>query len=180
MHPVMEDHVSRGSSPVDWCEENYSYSPIIAEFYNTVSNAIFLVMPPFLMHLHTPYSNSMGPGIQVIWTLLIVVGASSAYFHATLSLLGQLLDELAILWVIMAGFAMWFPKHVMPKALREDRGRRKFVMAVSSYASISIDKARLFHILPFLSNLSYSRYITRKKKPAFERDGQTNPEKSSA
>ena len=60
-------HLDRGSSPVDWCEENYTFSPVIAEFFNTVSNALFLVMPPFLMHLHKPYSDEMGPGIHFIW-----------------------------------------------------------------------------------------------------------------
>ena len=87
-------HMTRGSSPLDWCEENYIFTPLIAEFFNTVSNSIFLIMPPFLMYLHKPYAVSIGPGINIIWFLLMVVGASSAYFHATLSLLGQLLDEI--------------------------------------------------------------------------------------
>jgi hypothetical protein len=73
----------------------------------------------------------MGPGIHVIWLLLIVVGASSAYFHATLSLLGQLLDEVAILWVVMACFAMWYPRGVMPQCLIDKEGRKSFVVAVS-------------------------------------------------
>ena len=66
-----------------------------------------------------------------MWLLLIVVGASSAYFHATLSLLGQLLDEIAILWVIMAGFAMWYPKGAMPPILRDKEGRNTFISFVS-------------------------------------------------
>ena len=37
-------------------------------------------------------------GIHVIWALLIIVGASSAYFHATLSLLGQVSLEMSSLF----------------------------------------------------------------------------------
>lgn len=50
----------------------------------------------------------------MIWILLFIVGLSSAYFHATLSLIGQLLDEVAIIWVFMAAFTIFFPKKFLP------------------------------------------------------------------
>ena len=56
-------------------------------------------MPPLLMHLHTSYVAHCGKGIHVIWLLLMVVGISSAYFHATLSLLGQVSYTFIILVV---------------------------------------------------------------------------------
>ena len=80
--------------------------------------------------LHKVFFLMVFTGIHLIWILLIIVGASSAYFHATLSLLGQLLDEMAILWVVMAGFAMWYPKAAMPKGLKDQQGRKTFVSMV--------------------------------------------------
>jgi hypothetical protein len=85
------------------------------------SSCIFTgIMPATVDRVSTGYTCQFGlliplpsityeplSGIHFIWLLLMVVGGCSAYFHATLSLLGQLLDELAILWVVMACFWLW-------------------------------------------------------------------------
>ncbi|XP_063971994.1 alkaline ceramidase [Diachasmimorpha longicaudata] len=131
-----------GSSPVDWCEGNYSISPLIAEFTNTLSNLVFLLLPPILMHLFRDYGRFVNPAIHVIWFLLMVVGLSSAYFHATLSLIGQLLDELAILWVYMAGFCMFFPRRYFPIFMNNDR---KIFSALAVLATVIATGLALVH-----------------------------------
>ncbi|KAJ7389328.1 Hydrolyzes the sphingolipid ceramide into sphingosine and free fatty acid [Desmophyllum pertusum] len=129
----MLESFARGSSDIDWCESNYVYVPFIAEFYNTVSNAIFFILPPFFMYLFRPYSRHVSSGVNIIWVLFVVVGASSAYFHATLSLVGQLLDELSILWGLMAGFALWTPKWLLAFGpFGEDRKKFQYTMLALS------------------------------------------------
>ena len=63
----MWSHIDRGSSPVDWCEENYTFSPHIAELFNTVSNILFFIIPPFLIHLHRDYARHCGAGQIFSW-----------------------------------------------------------------------------------------------------------------
>ncbi|XP_020810480.1 alkaline ceramidase [Drosophila serrata] len=132
------EHLRPGSSPVDWCEGNYLISSNIAEFVNTFSNFLFILLPPVLIMLFKEYGRFVTPGIHVIWVLLIVVGLSSMYFHATLSLIGQLLDELAILWVFMAAFSLFYPKRYYPKFVKNDRKTFSWLMLLSAIAATGL------------------------------------------
>ncbi|CAK8671151.1 alkaline ceramidase 2-like [Clavelina lepadiformis] len=123
------------SSQVDWCENNYEIIPIVAEFWNTISNSIFFIIPPILIYLFKQYARQVCGLVNLVWSLLIIVGAGSVYFHSTLSLVGQLMDEIAILWVCLAALGAWLPNKYLPLSLRDDR--RKYQLIIAGVAVVS-------------------------------------------
>ena len=82
-------------------------------FFDCFDCCLFKFSCVHCRYLFRPYSKHVCSGVNVIWALFVVIGISSAYFHATLSLVGQLLDELAILWGVMLAFALWTPKWML-------------------------------------------------------------------
>lgn len=53
--------------------------------------------------------------------LSLAPGLFSMYFHMTLSFLGQLLDEISILWLLAGGYGIWMPRCYFPAFLGENR-----------------------------------------------------------
>ncbi|XP_028672490.2 alkaline ceramidase 1 [Erpetoichthys calabaricus] len=115
----MESVLAYQSSEVDWCEDNFQFSEEVAEFYNTVSSASFFIFAPIMMYLLHPYAKERTHAVHLVWLMMMIVGVFSAYYHMTLSYMGQLLDELSILWVLAIGYTLWFPRHRFPFFIKD-------------------------------------------------------------
>lgn len=102
------------TSPIDWTEPNYESHEYIAEWKNTLSCAAFLIVTYFgiselnkrkriyiriteMTRTKISYSDN---DLRIAYYLCGFIGVTSAYFHATLSLLGQILDEVSILLLV--------------------------------------------------------------------------------
>jgi dihydroceramidase len=70
------------TSTIDWCEGNYEHSFYVAEFWNTVSNLLFVLVGLYGL------AQSMKQGFEWRFHLqfigIMVTGFGSAMFHGTL------------------------------------------------------------------------------------------------
>jgi hypothetical protein len=80
-------------STVDWCEANYAVTPLIAEFWNSLSG--FALIISSIMFYQTNYQYK--EYFNIITFLLICTGIGTIMFHSTLLYPFQLLDELPML-----------------------------------------------------------------------------------
>jgi dihydroceramidase len=76
-----------------WCEPDYYYHTYIAEFWNTISNVILLFLSLYGIYWHYKLHKQ----IQKSYIICILIALGSAWYHATMSRIGQLADELPML-----------------------------------------------------------------------------------
>ncbi|KAJ2783459.1 alkaline ceramidase ydc1 [Coemansia interrupta] len=85
------------TSTLDWCEENYAVNHYVAEFWNCVTNVMFLALAS--SGLHSAFKYRQAKRVIAYYAAMSFVGVGSLLFHATLKYETQLLDELPMLYL---------------------------------------------------------------------------------
>ncbi|SMN21202.1 similar to Saccharomyces cerevisiae YBR183W YPC1 Alkaline ceramidase that also has reverse (CoA-independent) ceramide synthase activity [Maudiozyma saulgeensis] len=81
---------------IDWCEENYVVSYYIAEWSNTLTNFMFILVATY--YTYCIYRNRLETRFILIGMMFALVGFGSWFFHMTLKYRYQLLDELPMVY----------------------------------------------------------------------------------
>jgi len=85
------------TSSLDWCEDNYTHSRYIAEFWNTTSNIPFILLGIFGILSTRGLPNRTRYALA--HALIAIIGTGSFIFHGTLLWHAQvMMDELPMLW----------------------------------------------------------------------------------
>jgi len=109
------------SSPVDWCEDNFAVSAHVAEFTNTLSNLVMMLVPVLTLRARVwdSYVSHMcwSPLLLLPWQ--ICVGIGSCFFHGTLSLLGQFSDEIPLVWGLLMMYVFCMPTRFLSKQISQ-------------------------------------------------------------
>lgn len=83
---------------VDWCEPNYLVSPFVAEWWNTLSSLLLVVLGA----VGVWRLRASGARFVIGMLGLVAVGAGSAAFHGTMLRVAQAADELPMVWLGLA------------------------------------------------------------------------------
>ena len=97
---------SPSTSSIDWCERNYAISHYIAEYWNCLSSFSMCVLGGILF-LRGVY-NKIEARFLLSSLGFVIVGLGSAYFHGTLTHLGQMADELPMVYSMIIWWFLLF------------------------------------------------------------------------
>ena len=111
------------SSSIKWCESAYTVSIYVCEFLNTITSFSYTYFSILYFNNLQLYNNTFyltDKNNRIYFNTLafisFFIGLFSAYFHSTLSLSGQLLDEYSIL-ALVSLFDLNCTKFIIAKIL---------------------------------------------------------------
>lgn len=84
----------------NFCEPHYSLSPYIAEFFNSCSSFVYVVVGAYLLY-KLRHQNDKAVNTSALW--LVAIGVGSALFHGTMRYSMQLADELPMVGFVLSG-----------------------------------------------------------------------------
>jgi len=94
------------SSSIDWCERNYVISWYIAEFWNSMSS--FIIFATAVAGILQAIKRKPELRFILFHGSIIFVGLGSVAFHGSLTYMGQLGDELPMVWTMLIWWYILF------------------------------------------------------------------------
>ncbi|KAI8873966.1 alkaline phytoceramidase [Ramicandelaber brevisporus] len=92
---------------VDFCEEDYEITQYIAEWWNTWSNATFIILALYGL----VSSRSLELRFKLCYLSMVILGIGSTMFHATLRIEEQMYDEVPMVIVLTIFIYSLFSSH---------------------------------------------------------------------
>lgn len=164
------------SSPLDWCEGNLEYHPWIVEFWNSMSSFVLAAVGVFgyLIYRQNKNIHKYEPQFFILWAMMVVVGLGSVWFHGTLSVAGQISDEVPIVVLAIIAVMMARPKIVWSGKSRDimlsGHNIIRFFVSFTIFCLLFPVASHVFTLVcfPFCGYFFLTDYA-RSKNPLFRR-----------
>ena len=115
------------------CEENYAWTPYVAEMFNTLSSIPTLTVGVYFLLVAAKHR--YGFRFRLAGWMLALVGVGSVAFHGTLTRVGQILDEVPMLY--SSSIFLWIGGSLLYPANAEgDRRSAVLGFALLAYCAI--------------------------------------------
>eukprot|EP00127_Corallochytrium_limacisporum_P003003 Clim_evm50s144 gene=Clim_evmTU50s144 len=118
---------------LDWCEFNYRVTHYIAEFWNTITNLSFMALAIYGMF--EVRRLGLETRFDLAYLAILITGAGSAWFHGTLSMEGQMMDEFPMIFTA-AAFLFCSVSYKDPPNAFSDRSK-KWAVGLVAYVVVS-------------------------------------------
>ena len=138
----------------NWCEEDYVFTPYVAEFGSSLSSLAIVCNGLYGLFMHW---SSVETRYLFAYLVFVVVGLGSSLFHATLRREYQLLDELPMMWG--NGIFIYIVECMSDKIGQPRVGLTACIVAAEAIGTVAVvlfdDKDQTIFLICYGSGVAY-------------------------